>query len=447
MRITLLLAVAVLLFGADILSAQTQTPLLPSDAPSTVSPSLPPPSAVPQAPPPAGPPQPLYGPAPSSYPSPPPIYPPPPGVYPAPAPYPPPAVIIAEPGNPGFWIGFEGLLWWTKNQPLPVPVITTGPAAQGAGAGSLGAPGTTSLDGPLHNGLDGGGRISLGGWFDAAHTVGMNGTFLWLDQQTAGFGAFDRSGTGSFVINEPVAGLTSTQISAPGLATGGVSVGAASRLYGGDINLLYNLYRDSAWTINLVGGYRYLELDESINITANTNVFTATTYTDSAGNVLATAPPGSTITIIDQFRTRSQFNGGQLGAEFQYLFGRWSLSGSARLAIGDTHEIITINGATNVIPVNGSPVPLVGGNFATIQIGRYAIDRFALAPEAQLNIGYQFTPWMRGSIGYNFLYLSSVARPGNQIDNSYDGTIHPLVPMTSSSYWAHGLNLGLQFNF
>ena len=46
----------------------------------------------------------------------------------------------------------------------------------------------------------------------------------------------------------------------------------------------------------------------------------------------------------------------------------------------------------------------------------------------QLSVGYQFTPWVRGLIGYNFLYLSSVVRPGTQIDNTYDGVVHPLVP-------------------
>ncbi len=119
----------------------------------------------------------------------------------------------------------------------------------------------------------------------------------------------------------------------------------------------------------------------------------------------------------------------------------------AKLAIGDTHEVVTVNGTTTVFPVNGAQVPLIGGNYATLQIGRYSMDRFALAPEGQLNVGYQITPWLRGQIGYDFLYLSSVARPGNQIDNTYDGVTHPLVPMTSSTYWAQGLTLSLQFDF
>jgi len=351
-------------------------------------------------------------------------------------------------GDPMFWCGVGGLLWWTKNQPLSVPVVTTGPASEGSSAGNLGMPGTTSLNGPLNYGAEGGVSVFAGGWFNIDHTIGLDGSIFVLARQSAGFSVFDPSGNGSFVINEPVAGAPfSTQVSAPGVDTGNVNVSATSRFGGGDINLLFNLYRANGLTITLLGGYRYLELDDSLTIGANSTVFTTTTYTDNMGNVLATAPPGSTITVIDQFQTRNQFNGGQLGTEFEYLWKRLSVGGVAKVAIGGTDEIISINGITNVFPVNGSPVPLAGGNYATLQIGRYAIDRFAVAPEAELNVGYQFTSWLRGQVGYDFLYLTSVARPGNQIDNTYDGVTHPGVPMASSSYWAQGLNLSLQFRF
>jgi hypothetical protein len=350
--------------------------------------------------------------------------------------------------NPTAWFGVEGLVWWTKGQPLGVPVVTTGPGSQGASAGGLGMPGTTSLNGPLNYDAAGGVRLFAGGWFNVAHTIGMDGSLFLLSRQTAGFSVVDRSGAGNLVINEPVTGAPFiTQVSAPGVETGNVVVGASSRFGGGDVNLLFNLYRGNGWTVNLLGGYRYLQLDESLAITANSTLFTTTTYTDNVGNVLATAPPGSTVTVIDQFGTRNQFNGGQVGAQFQYAWQRLFVTGTAKLAIGDTHEVVTINGNTNVVPVNGSQVPLIGGNYATLQIGRYSTDRFALAPQAGLSLGYQLTPCVRTLIGYDFLYLSRVARPGNQIDNTYDGVTHPLVPLTNSSFWAQGLTLGLQVTF
>ena len=192
-----------------------------------------------------------------------------------------------------------------------------------------------------------------------------------------------------------------------------MSVDATSRFAGGDVNFLYNLYRASALDDQPPRLKLSLprSLDESLSITANSTVFATTTYTDNMGNVLASAPPGSSITVYDHFGTRSQFNGGQLGAEFQYLQNRWYIGGAVKLAIGATHEVVSIDGSTTVYPTSGAPIPLSGGNFATLQTGRYATNRFAVAPEAQLNIGYQITPSIRAMIGYNFLYLTSVARP------------------------------------
>lgn len=456
MRHGMPLAIPWLIIIAGFLPAQERIPLPAPDPfpPELLPPPLPSPSSQTQAPP-TDPSQSYTPPPVSTAPEPSPIYPPQgpytpnppsPGLYPPP---PAPPVFVPNPiKNPNFWLGVEGLVWWTKNQPLPVPIVTTGPAYQGANAGNLGMPDTTSLDSPLNYGAVGGIRVFAGGWFTIAHTIGMDGSLFILGQQSAGFSVIDRSGVGNLVINEPVSGSTSnTQVSAPGVESGSVVVAASTRFGGGDINLLYNLYRGNDWTINLLGGYRYLELDESLNISANSNLFVDTQYTDNMGNVLANAPPGSSVTVIDQFGTRNQFNGGQIGAQLQYQWQRLFISGSAKLGIGNTHEIVTVGGNTTVFPVNGSPVLLTGGNYATLQIGRYSTDRFALAPAAQLNIGYQLAPCIRAQIGYDFLYMSSVVRPGNQIDNSYDGVTHPLVPMTSSSFWAQGLTLGLRFSF
>ena len=389
--------------------------------------------------------------SPSPYPPPPPYAPQPypqSGPYDQPPPYSQRPIITVDPANPNFWIGVEALMWWTKNQPLSVPLITTGPASEGANAGGLGQPGTVSLNGPLNYGVEGGIRFFGGGWFSPDHTLGMDASMFFLGRQHASFGAFDRSGNGDTVINEPVNGAPFvTQVSAPGVETGGVTVDATTRFWGADVNALWNIYRSNGWSINLLGGFRYLQLEEWLNITANSTLFTTTTYTDNFGNVLATAPPGSVVTVIDQFGTRNQFYGGQIGAQAQYSMDRWFFSAAAKVAIGDTHETVLVNGSTTVYPVNASPVFLGGGNYANIQAGRYSANKFAVAPELNLNVGYQFTPFIRGTIGYNFIYLSSVVRPGNQIDNNFDGVVHPLVPMATSTFWAQGINFNLTFNF
>jgi hypothetical protein len=369
---------------------------------------------------------------------------PPPGAYP----YPPPRAVYTDPANPGFWMGVDALVWWVKNQPVPSTLVTTGPAAAGADAGGLGVPGTVPLGGPINYGSLGGFQLFAGGWFTPAHTFGMDGSLFALSTRAAGWSVIDRSGTGAVVINEPVAGAPFfTQVSAPGVSTGVVSVVSTTRLVGGDLNLLYNAYRGDGWNLTLLGGFKALELRETLNVVADSGLFVTTTYTDNLGNVLASAGPGSSVTVADHFLTRNQFYGGQVGARLQFLGGRWSFDATGKLALGGVHQTVSVSGDTAVFPNGGSPVFLSGGNYATIQSGQYSANRFAAVPSLQLRLGYQFTPFLRGTIGYNFTYLSSVVRPGDQIDNTFDGVRHPLVPMTTSGYWAQGITLGLQFSF
>lgn len=481
MRLSVFLVISLLVVTGSSVQAQERIPLPPPDPvqsgavvgqPPTVPPDggpasqpqpgiqFPPPGTTPQGPYGVPPGQPLpvqgpYGPY-GPYPYPPLGVYPPPRIYPPPGAYggelpPPPTFfpIHGDPaGNPGFWVGFEALVWWSKNQPVGVPLITTGPAAAGPNPGGLNVPGTVSLNQPLNYGAQGGFRFYGGGWFDAAHTWGLDGSIFVLGQNNASFGATDRSGTGSFVINEPVNGAPfSTLVSAPGIDSGNATVNSWSQLWGLDLNGMYNIYRSGGLSVTLLGGFRYLQLNEEVDITANSALFVPTTYTDNLGNVLAYAPPGSTITTVDQFSTHNSFYGGQIGARVEYMWNRWDFSATGLLAIGGTHESVNVNGFTNVYPINGQVVPLVGGNYATSQIGHYAQDRFAVAPEMRLYVGYQFTPTIRANIGYDLLFLSSVARPGEQIDNTYDGQTHPLVPMKTSTFWTQGLNLNVQFNF
>ena len=131
----------------------------------------------------------------------------------------------------------------------------------------------------------------------------------------------------------------------------------------------------------------------------------------------------------------------------QYAIDRFFVTATGKLAMGGVQQTVTVRGSTDVLPINGEPISYAGGTYATLQTGRYTANRFAWSPQLQLNLGYQFTPFIRATIGYNFLYLSSVLRPGNQIDNFYDGITRPFVPMATSSYWTQGISLGVQFSF
>ena len=89
-------------------------------------------------------------------------------------------------------------------------------------------------------------------------------------------------------------------------------------------------------------------------------------------------------------------------------------------------------------------------------------DVFAAAPEFRLKAGYQVTSHACVFLGYDFLYLSDVLRPGNQIDRgiNFSQTIQsqlagnappigtrPAFNFEGSSFWAQGINFGCEFRY
>ena len=93
--------------------------------------------------------------------------------------------------------------------------------------------------------------------------------------------------------------------------------------------------------------------------------------------------------------------------------------------------------------------------------GHMARDTLAIVPELGINAGVQLTTHMRATIGYSFLYLSNVLRPGDQIDRTLNatqiptvvgnptlvGTPRPLASFRETDFWANGFNAGLEFRY
>ena len=74
-----------------------------------------------------------------------------------------------------------------------------------------------------------------------------------------------------------------------------------------------------------------------------------------------------------------------------------------------------------------SNTTFAGGLLAqSTNIGHYSQDNFAVVPELDLNLGFQFTRHTRVVVGYDCLYWSKVARAGEQIDRH--GEREPLLP-------------------
>ena len=140
-------------------------------------------------------------------------------------------------------------------------------------------------------------------------------------------------------------------------------------------------------------------------------------------------PVGTRIFVQDRFATQNVFNGGQIGSYVEQRWNRWFVNVRASVALGVNQETIDIGGNQARTRPGQAPEYFTGGLLAAqSNIGRFSYSRFSVAPDVALNFGYQFTPYLRGFIGYSFLYWSNVVRPGQQIDRNVDLTFIPNSP-------------------
>jgi hypothetical protein len=361
----------------------------------------------------------------------------------------------ASPTPPRFWARAEYLLWWIKDSHYP-PLVTTG-AATDPLPGALGMPGTQVLfGGRVDNEERSGGRFTAGLRLDDAGTWGLEAGYFFLGTRSAGAADSSPGTAGSAVLARPfvdvLAGREDASLVAyPGLASGTVTVHAPSFLQGADANLAC-LMMDKSWLrVEALAGFRYLNLQEDLDIGEDVQV--------SAG---APVFAGDTIVVGDHFDARNNFYGGQLGLRASACHGRWDLDVAAKVALGDTHEVVTIAGSTTIAPAAGPARVLDGGLLALpTNSGRFGRDAFAVVPEVEVTLGYHVTRWLRAYVGYTFIYWSDVVRPGDQIDRTVNrhevptsrlagpltGPARPAFSFAETDFWAQGLTLGLELRY
>jgi hypothetical protein len=341
------------------------------------------------------------------------------------------------------WGQGEYLLWWIKDSNFPPLAVGGTPAA------------TTTLFGGGHvdNEERSGGRFVLGYWLDDDHTWGAEAGYLFLGTRTVPFAA---GGAGGFLarpfFNATTGSPDNEVISLPGVAHGGMQVFSSSRLQGFEGNAVYGLCHGCCGCVQLLAGVRYLELTEGLAI-----------------DVSQTAEPGvrtiggRTFATGDEFDTRSQFYGGQIGIRGETGWHNFFVNASAKVAFGVGEDDIHVFGQTVTTFPNGTRTSVPAGLLALqSNSGRFEHDHFAVVPEGTVNVGYQFTRWLRGYVGYTFLFDSDVVRPGNQIDLSLNsrqiptsttfgqpgGPNRPSAPtFQETNFWAQGISFGLQLRY
>jgi hypothetical protein len=364
-----------------------------------------------------------------------------------------------QPPTSRVWMSAEYLGWYTKGQNFPALVTGSPAGTPQTMAGVLGAPGTAVVLGghDLDPGYQSGGRFTIGVWFDRDESIGLDGSYFFLTSQTSTFDAGSNA-AGLPILARPFfdvhAGAEASElVSFPGPLVGlpagplagSIHVSSTSQFQGADIDLRTNLWRGCCWRIDLLTGFRYLQLNDNLGITEN-----------------LLAPGGAGIVVNDAFGTRNNFYGGQIGIDMQFRRGRWSLNLMEKIALGDTQETVNINGSTVFMPVGGPASVQPGGLLALpTNIGHYTQNKFAIAPETEVKVGYQLTDRINLFATYSFVYLNQVVDTAHVIDRNVNptqlpsllgpgtlvGPARPIFVFKSSDFWAQGVSIGIEFRF
>jgi Putative beta barrel porin-7 (BBP7) len=421
-------------------------------------------------------------------------------------------------GTPGASAGFT-----TPTTPIPtspgfIGLFTTGttPAPVSLGTANSVLFGTNVNKDPRE-----GGRFTFGSWLDADRTFGVEGVFLYMPAQVSQYHN-SSSGTpalsipffntttgredGYPIASGPVISSKTTFVNTTpdvfvGLFTtttvdsyvGSVAVKSTTELQGGELNSILRVAKTSDLRFDLLVGARWLELDERLQISSavNDTHSETTVYRPELGLPAGFSPvlnsPVINVARLDDFATHNSFYGGQIGARGEYTWDKWSLSAGVKGGLGIMKETVDVAGATGVTQANyftptqqaflagipiivGTGAPTVtgtakyslpGGLFAQpSNIGRYTHDSLAAIGEGNIAIGYKLTESVKATVGYDFLYVSNVVRPGEQIDRGINPTQlilqspttpayppRPVFQMRETDFWAQGLTLGLEVKY
>lgn len=359
----------------------------------------------------------------------------------------------ADPNGTRLWFSAEYLMWWFKDSPVPVPLVTTGTP------GVLGAPGTkvllggSEIDTEEHHG----GRFTAGYWFGSDREFGVEGSYFFVASQSTTQSVQASGKTGSAFLSFPFFDVTTPgestgAIALPGVFRGLAVLTIASRLEGGELNMTYNVPSGSGARVNLLGGFRTLNLRETMSFFTNSPFLTPV--------------PADVYNTLDEFDMRNHFYGGQIGIRSEYGIGRLFFNMTTKVALGDMHETASVHGqlVTNEFTGFGATQTVPGGYLAQrTNIGHFSRDRFAVIPDVNVNVGAQITDRARVFVGYSFLYASEVIRPGDQIDRRINptqsstfggappktlvGPAAPVFPFNGSDFWAQGINFGLELRY
>src|SRR5262249_40847653 len=149
-----------------------------------------------------------------------------------------------------------------------------------------------------------------------------------------------------------------------------------------------------------------------------------------------TIHPPAAVVVQDSFKVTNRFNGGQGGVRGETPHRLVTPTTTKEIPFGAKNQAPGLRRATGVFPAprpppNGLPNTgsAYGGLYANASnIGHYNHDEFSIIPEININLGLNVTRGLTAYLGYNFLYINQIARPGDQMNPIVNSATVPFSP-------------------
>lgn len=364
------------------------------------------------------------------------------------------------------WVSVDYMMFYQPG--MDTPALVTNSRPNFAAANVLYGGDNDILSGRL-DGI----RARFGWWFVNRPNLGIEGEYLTSGDNTETFDRLSDGSVGNRLYRpffNVVTGLNDVSIVAEqgtNTPNGRVRIDSSSEFQGVAVRFKRFLCCNSSSACSLLLGrevpvqsrleatlgWRYYQLGESLLMNEN--------KTQRGGDGVF-----RTFNITDSFETLNQFNGVELGVHWQGRRGYWTLDTLMRVSIGNMRQRVDIMGQTLVDgAILGS---FAGGNPGGVLAVEpnasgtpYIRDELGISPELGAALRYQLTQRLELKVGYSFMYLSNVVRPGEQIDfdvdpnwfpqsvvyNGPNRRNSPSFAFNDTGYYIHGLTLGGEYRW
>lgn len=355
-----------------------------------------------------------------------------------------------------FWLRGGYSVWRMSDGPLAYPLLTRGNQP-------LGDPTTVVLYGNDKVDFDNFQGLTFTGgiWLDQEHLNGLGfGLQLFNTRSSSAF--FSSNGRDGVDLSRPFIDSTQNlpfqnsivQVSInDNVRSGSFSISNSAEIGGFDVHYLRNLVFNDRVTLNALVGYRFFQLKEHLDL-----VQKSTTLQDGGGQpLLLDNVVVPSLTISDSFQTKNQISGVEIGLQGEMNWGLFFVGGVSKVTLGNNRQTTDVFGSTS-----SGDTKLPGGMLALASnSGQDRENQFVIMPELNAYVGMQVTGHIRILLGYDWLYINNVVRPGNLINPALNqrympssqffgdqaGPKTPLPTMTKNDFIATGLSLSLEVQF